>query len=115
MPVFRKQSGLPVCLIVVMSTCFAACNGPRVPARPTGGIRLAADPPSARVYVNEKLSGTASIFVERPLLLKPGAYRIKLVAEGYYPGYVDVEVADEVVPVEVKLTEIPEPLGVELK
>lgn len=101
--------------MILMSLVLASCNGPRVPAPPTGGIRLAAEPADARVYVNEKLSGTASVYEDRPLLLRSGTYRIKIVAEGYYPEYVEVEVGDVIVPLEVSLTAIPEPLGVELK
>ena len=67
------------------------------------------------VYVNEKLSGTASMYEERPLLLRPGMYRIKLVADGWYPGYFEVEIVDEVVPLEADLVAVPEPLGVELR
>jgi hypothetical protein len=115
MPRTRKHSGPIACLTLRATLAAVGCNGPRVPARPTGGIRLDAEPRSAKVYVNEKLSGTVSTFEDRPLLLRPGRYRIKLVAQGYYPGYVEVDVGDEIVPVEASLVPIPEPLGVELK
>jgi hypothetical protein len=86
-----------------------------MPARPTGGLRFEVTPASARVYINEKLSGTVASYEERPLLLRPGTYRVKLVVDGYYTEYVEVDVGDEVVPVEADLVAVPEPLGVELK
>ncbi len=97
-----------------MALLMQGCPPPRVPTAPTGGLRFEGTPLEARVYVNEKLSGTLELYVDRPLLLRPGSYRLKFTAEGYYPEYVEVEVADEIVPVTVTLTAVPEPLGVGL-
>jgi len=85
-----------------------------MPAPPTGGLRFAGEPLDARVYINEKLSGTLGLFVDRPLLLRPGTYRVKLVADGFYPEYREIEVGQEIVPFTITLTAVPEPLGVEL-
>jgi hypothetical protein len=98
----------------LMALVLQGCPPPRVPTAPTGGLRFEGEPLDARVYVNEKLSGTLELYVDRPLLLRPGKYRVKLTADGYYPEYREIEVGDEIVPVTVTLTAVPEPLGVQL-
>ena len=98
----------------LMALLMQGCPPPRVPSAPTGGLRFEGTPLDARVYVNEKLSGTLELYVDRPLLLRPGTYRVKIVAEGYYPEYREVEVGDDVVSLSVTLTAVPEPLGVQL-
>jgi len=99
----------------MLALLASGCPGtPKEPSKPTGGLRLDVDPPEARVWVNDKLFGTASTWEGRVILLGPGTKRLKLAADGYYTEYREIEVVDEVVLVEVSLTPVPEPLGVAL-
>lgn len=88
---------------------------PVTPAQPRGGLLIEVEPSHARIYVDEQLVGDATTYAQRPLKLAPGHHRIKVLADGYYPEYLEVQVTEELVPVGLVLTAVPEPLGVELQ
>ena len=116
MPQFRKHSGPLPCLIVMSVFAVAGCPAtPEVPKQPTGGLMLMIEPADARIYVDEKLQGDATTYAQRPLLLHPGEHRVKIVADGYYSEYLELEVHEELIDLTISLTKVPEPLGVEIE
>jgi hypothetical protein len=98
--------------ILAVAGCPAT---PEVPRQPTGGLRLMVEPADARIYVDEKLEGDATTYAQRPLLLHPGHHRIKIMADGYYSEYIEVEVGEMLIDLTVSLTPVPEPLGIEIE
>ncbi len=113
-PQMAEQRTALACLISVLSIIAAGCPvHVDEPAPPKGGISLSVEPTAARVYVDGQLVGTAATYAGGHLPLHPGHYRIKLVAEGWFDEYLEIDVGDEIVPLGVDMVQVPEPLGVD--
>jgi PEGA domain-containing protein len=70
-----------------------------------GGINFDVTPPDALVYVDNRYVGTASSFSTSQLWLAAGSHRIELLATGFAPVSLEVNViAGQVIPYSVTLT-----------
>jgi len=71
-----------------------------------GGINFNITPPDALVYVDNRYVGVASSFsTSQPLWLAAGSHRIELLATGFAPVSLEVNVvAGQVIPCSVSLT-----------
>jgi len=93
---------LPLALVV------AAC-GP--PAKvPTVSMRMAGDPPHARVIIDEQFIGSIAFVATRGVALPVGSHRITIEAPGFFPQDQIVTVAEGDAPVklDVHLTKVPD-------
>jgi hypothetical protein len=82
---------------IAVSTALgiAACGSPQAPEiGPRGTLRFDGEPGEAVLAVDGTRLGPLSMFSERGVLLKPGAHRIAVRADGYFPEYRMVEVVE---------------------
>ena len=97
--------------LLAVSTA-AGCAGHKPAGKgPKGTLVLSVDPGEARFYVNEKLQGTADVFKDKPLSLSVGKYCVKLMLDGYFPEYIEVEITGGGLrKVELAMRKVPPPL-----
>jgi hypothetical protein len=96
-------------LFVLLFLLAGACPAPPAPPPPpTGGVRLEGGPPEATVVVNERVQGTVGQLSQIPLQLRPGAYRLEVTADGYFPWYGEIEIGDVLQTVQVELRPVPQ-------
>ncbi len=86
------------------------CGGAQtVDPGPRGTMRFACEPADAVLEVDETRLGPVGMFAERGLLLSPGTHRVVLRAEGRFPEFRLVEIADgELLVVEIALRPVPD-------
>jgi hypothetical protein len=113
LPYFARYAsfvGWPA-VVLVLALSATACGAGQQPADvgPRGTLRIDGEPATAIVEVDEKRLGPVGMFSEKGLLLKPGQHRVIIRAEGYFPAYELVEIAeDQVTVLEVELRPVPE-------
>ena len=93
---------------VLVSAALAASGPPAKP--PTVSMRMAGDPPQARVIVDEQYIGNLAFVASRGVALPVGSHRITVEAPGFFPQdqIVSVEEGDAPVTLDVRLAKIPD-------
>jgi len=106
---FRRAAVLAAAAAVAAAA--ASCSHYKPSTKlPQGKIVLEITPPEARVYIDERLQGTGSMLSGKPLLISRGKHRLKAVADGYFPRYIEITVTESVKKLKVEMTKIPPPL-----
>lgn len=101
------SAGLPFRALVV-SVMLAAC-GP--PAKvPTVSMRMAGDPPQARVSIDEQFVGSLAFVATRGVALPVGSHRITIEAPGFFPQdqVLSVQEGDAPVKLDIHLVRVPD-------
>ena len=97
-------------LAAACALALAACGGAQRPdVGPRGTVRFSGEPAEAVLEIDERRLGPIGLFEKRGVLLRPGAHRIVVRADGYFPEFCVIEVtADQVLVVDVALRPVPE-------
>jgi hypothetical protein len=83
----------------------AACH---TTPRPTpAGLKVVADPPDARVYVDDRFVASARVLARRPHELAAGKHRITVKAPGFFPHDLEAELPPGVTTIEIALRPVP--------
>ena len=93
-------------MVALGAVLLCACGGttPQV-----GGVRIATNVPEATLYVDEELRGPAGEYADHYIRLAPGQHRLTLEHPGYFPEYLEVNVArDMAMAVTIELRRRPE-------
>jgi hypothetical protein len=77
-----------VLCLVALTACAAGLKG----ARPDARLAVVCAVPTARVYLDDRFVGVAGALA-RGLLIRSGARRIEVRAEGYFTAYRELAVA----------------------
>ena len=88
--------------LVVLPACGGAQH-----AAGRAGLRILAQPAAASVYVNDRFVGTARILAERPAPLAVGTHYVSILAPGYFPHDLELDLPRGITTVEVTLRPIP--------
>ncbi|MBN8612452.1 MAG: hypothetical protein J0L92_17800 [Deltaproteobacteria bacterium] len=102
----RPRSSRRSLLLGAGASLVTACSaGPR----PVGNaeVRFVLEPASARVYTDERFLGAARVVAVRPVQLRAGPRRFTIVAEGYFPHDLDVELPPGLTTIRVSLRPVP--------
>lgn len=97
--------------VFVAGLLTAACGGAShsVGGGPRGTLRLNGEPSDALLDVDDTHLGPVGMFAEKGLLLKPGAHRVVVRRDGYFPEYRLVEIeAGEIEILSISLRPLPE-------
>ena len=94
-------------LLVACALGYAACAGAPAP-RETASLRVIAQPPTARVYVEDVYVGNARVLAVRPATLQPGLRHVTIDAPGFFPHDVEVDLRAGETTVRIALRAIPE-------
>lgn len=103
-------ASLLLMLLAAAATHSGCSHGKPSVKAPTGILMLNVTPDNARVYIDERLQGTASMFNEKTLLISEGKHRLKLTADDYFPEYHEIEVTGKLKKIEIKMRKVPPPL-----
>lgn len=90
-------------LLVASTACSIHLN-----RRPPAKLRVVAEPPEARVYVDEEFAGRAQALDVRPKTLSEGEHRVTVEAPGHFPHDLEVQLVPGVTTVRVSLRPVPE-------
>jgi hypothetical protein len=76
-------------ILVVLALLATACGAGQRPADagPRGTLRVACEPATAIVEIDERRLGPVSMFEAQGVLLRPGQHRVIVRAEGYFAEY----------------------------
>ncbi len=85
---------------------IGACGFQQVRGTPAK-LSVAAEPPTASVYVDERYVATAQAIEARPRAFRPGMHRVTLEAPGFFPHDVEVELTPGVTTLRIALRAIP--------
>ena len=98
----------PLVRVALLVAALVAC-GPKAKA-PTVSMRLAGDPPQARVVVDEQYIGSLALVASRGVALPVGSHRITVEAPGFFPldQLVSVAEGDAPVKLDVHLLRVPD-------
>jgi hypothetical protein len=100
-----------VALLASTVAAAAACSHYKPATKlPQGKIVLEIAPPEAKVYIDERLQGTADMLSGKPLLISHGKHRLKVVADRYFPKTIEFTVTESSQKIKVDMTKIPPPL-----
>ncbi len=81
--------------------------GARAPVHAMASVRFLVEPLEARVYTDERFLGGARVLSTRPIELRAGPRRFTIVAEGYFPHDLDVELPPGTTTIRVELRPVP--------
>lgn len=83
------------------------CGG--APSAGAGGaqVRFLLTPDNARVYNDERFVGTARALAVRPARFRAGPRRFSILAEGFFPHDLEVDLASGLTTIEISLRPIP--------
>ncbi|MEZ4408277.1 MAG: PEGA domain-containing protein [Polyangiales bacterium] len=93
-------------LAALLALAGCASSRPRVVT--AGALRFRCDPPDARVILDEDDLGPCALWTTRAVGLTPGAHRLVVRREGYFPTEREVTPTGRRVTVEVRLRRVPE-------
>jgi hypothetical protein len=95
------------CGIAIVLGALAGC-GAAPPVRPApASLHVVTEPETARVIVDERPAGTGRVLALRPLLLSPGAHRITVLASGYFPHDLELDLPSGATTVRIALRPVP--------
>ncbi|MCS6797570.1 MAG: hypothetical protein NZ898_03405 [Myxococcota bacterium] len=99
---------LPTLLLVACASgaWLAACGGRQTAPEPAW-LRVIAEPPTARVWIDEELAGIARVLAVRPARLQPGVHIVTIDAPGHFPHDLRLDLAPGVTTVRVRLRPVP--------
>ncbi len=66
------------------------------------------EPPQAMVTIDDRIVGRLDVVAARGVAVAPGAHRISIEAEGYFPWDKIVEATEAPVMLDVKLERVPD-------
>ena len=94
--------------LLMMGAAVVACGPPA--KAPTVSLRVAGEPPQARVIIDEVYIGSLAFVSSRGVALPVGSHRITVEAPGFFPQdqIVTVEDGDAPVKLEIHLTRVPD-------
>lgn len=82
------------------------CGGAPV-AGQQARLRVIAQPPEARVYVDDRFVASARRLALRPEVLRLGLHHVTITAEGYFPHDEELELAPGETKIEITLVAVP--------
>jgi hypothetical protein len=95
--------------LFVTATLLAGCAPAASPARSTVSLRLRGRPAQAIVVIDDEPLGTLGFVAIRGVALPPGAHRITVAADGFFPWDRAIEAKEGSPPMVFDATLIPIP------
>ncbi|MEC7525616.1 MAG: hypothetical protein VYE22_37385 [Myxococcota bacterium] len=87
--------------------CLAAsCGGAQRGAAPAQ-VRFLIQPPTARVYVEDRFVGAARVLARRPQEFPPGVRHFSITADGHFPHDVEVDLPSGLTTIRLTLRPVP--------
>lgn len=97
---------MPRLRVIWLLALVAGCAGaPRPEGR--AQVRFLVEPPTARIYTDERFLSSARVAAVRPIELRPGPRRFTVVAEGHFPHDFETVLAPGPTTIRVTLRPIP--------
>ena len=100
------MDALRLAAVGVAVLLLAGCGGAPV-AGQRARLRVIAEPPEARVYVDDRFIASARRLAVRPETLRVGLHHVTITAEGYFPHDVEVELPPGETKIEISLLPVP--------
>lgn len=85
---------------------ISGCAGAPRPNE-TAGVRFVVVPETARVYTDDQFVGGARVLAVRPAAFRPGSRRFTVMADGYFPHDLELQLEPGTITVEIRLRPIP--------
>ncbi|MGE0789302.1 MAG: hypothetical protein AB7S26_26750 [Sandaracinaceae bacterium] len=92
--------------VVCLGALAGGCAGARPPPE-RAQVRFLLDPPTARVYVEDRFVGAARVLARRPRSFAPGPRQFTITAEGYFPHDVEVDLPSGLTTIRLRLRPVP--------
>ena len=103
-----KRSALRIGISLAAVFALWGSAGCRATPQPTpAGLRILADPPDARVYIDDRFVASAQLLSRRAHTLPPGAHRVTVSAPGYFPHDLQTDLPAGLSTLKIKLRPIP--------
>jgi hypothetical protein len=95
--------------VIALATLLsiAGCGAAMAPAAARGTVEFDVTPPTARVYTEDRFVGSLAVLTARPPSFPVGPRQLTIVADGYFPIDVPLEVVPEGRTIHVDLIPIP--------
>lgn len=84
-----------------------ACGYGTMPRSEAAQLRVIAEPPEARIYVDERFVATGRALAQRPRAFEAGSHRLTIEAPGFFPHDLEVALKPGVTTLRVTLRPIP--------
>lgn len=91
---------------LALGLALFGCGGPQRGARPAE-VRFLIEPPTARVYAEDRFVGAARVLARRPEGFPPGPRHFTITAEDHFPHDVEVDLPSGLTTIRLRLRPIP--------
>lgn len=97
-----------LCRAAFVALCLVvnACGGAQPPAEPAR-LRIIAEPPTARVYVDDHYAGLATLLDQQPRAFREGVHYVTIQATGFFPHDIEANLVSGVTTVRISLRRMP--------
>jgi hypothetical protein len=92
---------------LVGAILLAGCGAAQVRQTEPAQVRFIVEPPTARVYADDRFVGAARVLARRPPTFAPGLRHFTVTADGYFPHDVEIELPSGTTTVRLRLRPVP--------
>lgn len=92
---------------LALGVTVAGCAGAPAPRPAAAQVRFLIEPPTARIYAEDRFVGAARVLARRPSSFPPGPRRFSVTADGYFPHDVELDLPSGLTTVRLRLRPVP--------